>query len=152
MKQGPDRGITKAQIELLHLFFGKENGVRLELHQGILNDAFSERFIDAAARPAYPQMFAGERRVVLARLLKRGESGDQTARARLKRHAIAIDAEIERQAVGNDDQSSPAQVWTICVLLRRTFSHEETQWSFWLSVRIGETKSLGPSIMLLPFI
>jgi len=78
---------------------------------------------------------------VLSGLLKRGESGDQTARARLKRHAIAVDAEIERQAIGNDNQSSPAQVWTICVFLRRTFSHEETQSSFWLSPRAGETKS-----------
>jgi hypothetical protein len=80
--------------------------------------------------------------------LKRGESGDQTARARLKRHAIAIDAEIERQAIGNDHQSSPAQVWTTRVLLRRTFSHEV---NLRPSPRTNEKKFLPLKMILLLF-
>jgi hypothetical protein len=64
-----------------------------------------------------PDMFHG-RAEAFAGYPEGSEAGDQTAGARLKIDTVAVHADIERQAIGNDHQSSAAQI-QLMIFLRQ---------------------------------
>src|SRR5258705_5120380 len=99
MKQRPDRRVTKTQVELFHLVFGQEDGIRPEFGQRLARDLIAQGVIDAAARPPDPEMLARQRRVVLTTFLKRSETRHQTAGARMKNNAAVLDGGIEQRPV-----------------------------------------------------
>src|SRR5688500_17136293 len=110
MKQRPDRRIAKSQVKLFHLLFGKKYRVGLKSGQGYAHDLRLKRALDAATRPTDPEMLGWKRGSWLAGFAKGREPGHQAAGAWMKCRPAIDDFDVEGQAVGYNNQSSPAQL------------------------------------------
>ena len=62
VKQRPDRGIAKPEIELLHLFFAEKHRVGLEGTLRLSDQLPLESDLYCASRPADPKMFHAQSR------------------------------------------------------------------------------------------
>src|SRR5919109_2627951 len=81
VKQWPNGRVAKSEVELVHLFFGKKDGVGSVGRQGLLFQASSQRRLNARARPTNPKMIARKRSRPPAKLHVGSQTGYQTTRA-----------------------------------------------------------------------